>query len=64
MSSKIRLDDLSVDDLSDINSDLYSDPAPKRKKRDNRKKPNRQMIEDYMEERSLKRSIIESYDML
>ncbi len=64
MSSKIRLDDLSIDDLSEIDSGLYSDPEPKRKKRDNRKKPNRQMIEDYMEERSLKRRITESYDML
>lgn len=62
MSSKIRLDDLSVDDLNEIDSDLYSDPQPKRKKQAFRKKPNRQMIEDYMEERSLKRRITESYE--
>lgn len=64
MSSKIRLDDLSIEDLNDIDSDQYRDPEPKRRKRDNRRKPNRQMIEDYMEERSLKRRITESYDML
>lgn len=63
MSSKIRLDNLSIDDLSEIDSNLYNDPQQKRKKRDSHKKPNRQMIEDYMEERSLKRRITESYDM-
>lgn len=63
MSSKIRLDHLSIDDLSDISSDLFSDLKPKRKKQDNRTKPNRQMIEDHMEARSLKRRITESYEM-
>ncbi|WP_019620679.1 PA3496 family putative envelope integrity protein [Amphritea japonica] len=64
MSSKIRLDDLIINDLSDIDSDHFLGPESKRKKRNNRKKPNRQMIEDYIEERSLKRRITESYDML
>lgn len=64
MSSKIRLDELSIEDLSDIDSDHYRDPEPKRRKRDHRRKPDRQMIEDYMEERSLKRRITESYEML
>ncbi len=63
MSSKIHLDDLSIDDLNNIDSDFYNDPQPKRKKKDLRKKPNRQMIEDYMEERTLKRHLTESYDM-
>lgn len=63
MSSKIRLDDLPIESLDDMDSDFFTGQEAGRRKQDSRKKRKRQMIEDYMEERSLKRSISEAYDI-
>ncbi len=64
MSSKIRLDDLPIESLDDMDNEFFTGQEPGRKKNDWRKKRKRQMIEDYMEERSLKRRISDSYDMI
>ncbi|WP_296062744.1 PA3496 family putative envelope integrity protein [uncultured Amphritea sp.] len=63
MSSKIRLDDLSTEALDEMDNDFFKSPEPERQKKGGRKNRKRQMIEDYMEERSLKRRITESYEL-
>ncbi len=62
MSSKIRLDDLSTEAFDDMDNDFFKSPEPGRQKKVGRKHRKRQMIEDYMEERSLKRRITDSYE--
>lgn len=64
MSSKIRLDDLPIESLDDMDNEFFSGRQADRVKRDERKKRKRQMIEDYMDERSLKRRISDAYDMI
>lgn len=62
MSSKIRLDDLPIETLDDMDDSFFTGVEPERQKRGSRKKRKRQMIEDYMEERNLKRNLYEAYD--
>lgn len=63
MSSKLRLDDLSTDDLDEMTSDFLCQQQPSRQKKMGRKTRKREMIEDYIEQRSLKRQLTEPYDL-
>lgn len=63
MSNKIRLDDLSTENLDEMDNDFFINPAPGRQKKIDKKTRKRKMIEDYMEERSLKQHLTESYDL-
>ncbi len=61
MSSKIRLEDLSGDTLEDLDNSVFGEnrqPRPKKAK----PKRKRQMIEDYMEERQLKRRLSDGFE--
>lgn len=64
MSSKIRLDDLPIDTLDELDNHLCSESDMAPRKREYKKPRKRQMIEDYMEQRSLKRRLSESYDLI
>ncbi|MDX2423543.1 MAG: hypothetical protein QNK43_12830 [Amphritea sp.] len=63
MSNKIRLDDLSAENLDEMDNDFFINPTPGRQKKIDKKARKRKMIEDYMEERSLKQHLTESYDL-
>ncbi|MDO6565110.1 hypothetical protein Q4488_17170 [Amphritea sp. 1_MG-2023] len=63
MSHKVRLEDLSTENLDEMDNDFFITPATGRQKKGLRKARKRKMIEDYMEERSLKRNLTESYDL-
>ncbi len=60
MSSKIRLDHLSSETLDEMGNDFFSEEKQQRPKKA-KTKHKRQMIEDYMEERQLKRRISDSF---
>jgi len=62
MSSKIRLDDLPIENLDDMDDSFFIGGDQSHSSRTQRQKRKREMIEDYMEERNLKRRINESYD--
>lgn len=61
MSSKIRVDNLPIENLDDMDELFFTGVEPERQIRAPRKKRKREMIDDYMELRSLKRQISESY---
>jgi len=63
MSSKIRQDDLPIENLDDMDEILITGSDPQRQTRPARQKRKREMINDYMEERSLKRQLSESYEL-
>ncbi|RTE64583.1 hypothetical protein EH243_16605 [Amphritea opalescens] len=63
MSNKIRLDALVTENLDEMDNDFFIDPEPGRQKKIARKNRKRKMIEDYMEDRSLKQHLRESYDL-
>ncbi|WP_271270684.1 PA3496 family putative envelope integrity protein [Aliamphritea hakodatensis] len=61
MSSKIRLEDLSAEAFDDMDNSFFGEDKQQRPKKAKTKRK-RQMIEDYMEERQLKRRISDGFE--